>query len=51
MSDLTAIDILVNPDDVTLDRARAINARMRQSVPTGFALDATHQPHVTTLQR
>jgi hypothetical protein len=51
MTDLTAIDILVNPDDATLDRARAINARMLGSVPTGFALDATHQPHITTLQR
>jgi hypothetical protein len=51
MSDLTAIDILVNPDHATIERAKAINARMRQSVPDGFALDATHQPHVTTLQR
>jgi hypothetical protein len=24
---------------------------MRRSVPSGFALDAAHQPHVTTLQR
>ena len=24
---------------------------MRESVPDGFALDATHQPHITTLQR
>lgn len=51
MSDLTAIDILVNPDDATIARARTINARMRESVPTGFELDATHQPHITTLQR
>ena len=51
MTDLTAIDILVNPDDVTLERARRANARMRGSVPSGFSLDATHQPHVTTLQR
>jgi hypothetical protein len=51
MSDLTAIDILVNPDDATLDHARAWNARMRESVPDGFQLDATHQPHITTLQR
>jgi len=51
MSDLTAIDILVNPDDETLERARKVNASMRQSVPSGFALDATHQPHITTLQR
>jgi hypothetical protein len=51
MTDLTAIDILVNPDDATLERARAVNARMLGSVPSGFALDATHQPHITTLQR
>ena len=51
MSDLTAIDILVNPDEATLEHARKVNARMRQSVPDGFALDATHQPHITTLQR
>jgi hypothetical protein len=51
MTDLTAIDILVNPDDATIERARAVNARLRRSVPTGYALDATHQPHITTLQR
>jgi hypothetical protein len=51
MSDLTAIDILVNPDDATIEKAGAVNARLRQSVPSGYALDATHQPHITTLQR
>jgi hypothetical protein len=51
MSDLTAIDILINPDEATIEHARKINARMRQSVPDGYALDATHQPHITTLQR
>jgi hypothetical protein len=51
MADLTAIDILINPDDDTVERARAVNARLRQSVPGGFALDASHQPHITTLQR
>ena len=51
MSDLTAIDILVNPDEATLQHARAWNARMRESVADGFALDASHQPHITTLQR
>jgi hypothetical protein len=48
---LTAIDILVNPDETAIEHARTWNARMRQSVPDGFALDATHQPHITTLQR
>jgi hypothetical protein len=51
MSALTAIDILVDPDQATIEHARAWNTRMRQSVPDGFALDATRQPHVTTLQR
>jgi hypothetical protein len=51
MSDLTAIDILVNPDENTVERARAVNARLRQSVPSGFELDATHLPHITILQR
>jgi hypothetical protein len=51
MTDLTAIDILVNPDDATIRHAQRCNERMRESVPSGFALDATHQPHITTLQR
>ena len=51
MSDLTAIDILINPDEATIQHARKVNARMRESVTDGFARDATHQPHITTLQR
>src|SRR5262245_50314629 len=51
MSDLTAIDVLVDPDEQTLQHARDWNARMRESVADGFALDASHQPHITTLQR
>lgn len=51
MADLTAIDILINPNEEMIARAKAINARMLESVPTGFALDEHHMPHVTTLQR
>src|SRR4029077_9785846 len=51
MSDLTAIDILINPDDTMMEHARAANARMLASVPQGFALDEHHHPHITTLQR
>lgn len=51
MTDLTAIDVLVNPDQATIRHARKYNERMRTSVPGGFTLDATHEPHVTTLQR
>ena len=51
MSELTAIDILIDPDDNAIQRAHEWNARMRESVPEGFELDATHRPHITTLQR
>jgi len=51
MTELTAIDILVNPDDATIKRAKEVNERLRKSVPAGYALDASHQPHITTLQR
>jgi hypothetical protein len=51
VTELTAIDILVNPDAATIERAKVVNARLRQSVPSGYALDASHQPHITTLQR
>ncbi len=44
MSDLTAIDVLIDPDEATMERARAVNARMLQSLPQGWALDDTHQP-------
>src|SRR5262245_47674514 len=52
MSDsLTAIDILIDPDEAMIARAEAVNARMLASVPSGFALDEHHRPHITTLQR
>jgi hypothetical protein len=51
VSELTAIDVLINPDEATLQHARTWNVRMRESVTDGFTLDASHQPHITTLQR
>src|SRR6476620_1636797 len=51
MGDLTAIDILMLPDEVMHARAEALNTQMRGSVPEGFALDANHTPHITLLQR
>ncbi len=51
MTDLTAIDILINPDETMLERAREVNARFRENLPEGFALDVQHTPHITTLQR
>ena len=46
-----AIDILLAPDEVMIDRAKAANDRLRGDYPNGFALDASHAPHVTVLQR
>jgi hypothetical protein len=53
MSERTAIDILIDPDEGAMERARKVNARLLKSVPLpqGWALDDTHQPHITTLQR
>ena len=51
MSDLTAIDVLIDPDEAALARAREVNARVLESMPEGWVLDDTHQPHITTLQR
>ncbi|MGE0374362.1 MAG: HAD family hydrolase, partial [Planctomycetaceae bacterium] len=50
-ADVTAIDILLGPDEVMIGHARAANNRLRDDYPQGFALDATHAPHVTVLQR
>jgi acid phosphatase (class A) len=48
---VTAIDILLNPDATMMKRSEAVNARLRSVYPKGFALDATHRPHITLLQR
>jgi hypothetical protein len=48
---VTAIDVLLVPDAAMMEAARAANARLRAAHPGGFALDATHVPHVTLLQR
>jgi haloacid dehalogenase-like hydrolase/2'-5' RNA ligase superfamily protein len=50
-SDVTAIDVLLAPDDVMVARAKAANARLRADYPKGFELDATHAPHITVIQR
>lgn len=48
---VTAIDIALEPDATMVHRAEAANARLRQIFPKGYALDATHRPHITMLQR
>ncbi|MGA7355489.1 MAG: hypothetical protein WBW76_08665 [Candidatus Cybelea sp.] len=51
MSDITAIDILLEPDASMLAHAQAANARLLKEFPKGYALDAAHQPHISCLQR
>jgi hypothetical protein len=48
---VTAIDILLEPDATMLKEAQAVNERLLKILPKGFALDATHRPHVTLVQR
>jgi hypothetical protein len=50
-SSVSAIDILLEPDGTMVRHAEAANERLRQSFPKGFALDATHHPHISVLQR
>ncbi len=49
-TDVVAIDILLKPGAVMLQRAAANNARLLGVFPKGFALDETHTPHITMLQ-
>jgi phosphoserine phosphatase len=48
--EITAIDILLEPDATMLEHAAANNSRLLAAYPKGFALDATHRPHITMLQ-
>jgi hypothetical protein len=48
---ITAIDIALEPDATMVQRAKAANARLLKEFPKGFALDATHHPHVSVLQQ
>jgi hypothetical protein len=48
---LTAIDIVLEPDATMVRHAEAANQRLLQDYPKGFALDATHHPHISCLQR
>lgn len=50
-SNVIAIDLLLLPDKLLLERAKQSNALLRQNYPGGYALDAEHTPHVTLVQR
>jgi hypothetical protein len=46
-----AIDIALEPDATMIERAEAANKRLLQDFPKGFALDESHHPHISCLQR
>ncbi len=48
---ITAIDILLEPDATMIEHATATNERLLKVFPKGFALDASHRPHITLVQR
>lgn len=48
---VTAIDILLEPDETMIKKAVAANRRLLEVFPKGFALGKTHAPHISTLQR
>jgi hypothetical protein len=50
-NDLTAVDILLEPDAAMLRHAQVNNARLLAVFPKGFALDEVHRPHITLIQR
>jgi hypothetical protein len=50
-SDVTAIDILLDPDPTMIEHAEAANARLRQNFPKGYTLGGAHAPHISVLQR
>jgi hypothetical protein len=47
---ITAIDILLLPDATMIQRAEAVNNRLRSVFPKGFSLDASHHPHISMFQ-
>ena len=49
-SEITAIDILLEPDATMLGHSVANNARLLKIYPKGFPLDEAHMPHITMLQ-
>jgi hypothetical protein len=50
-NDVTAIDILLDPDATMIQHATAANARLLQNFPKGYTLGGAHAPHISVLQQ
>ena len=49
--EVIAVDVLLQVDDATLEKAKAANERLRKAYPQGYSLDSAHTPHITLVQR
>jgi hypothetical protein len=49
-SELTAIDVLLNPDEIIVKKALEINKRLEEDYTDGFKLDESHVHHISILQ-
>jgi hypothetical protein len=45
------MDVALEPDATMIQHAKTANARLLKAYPKGFALDATHNPHIAMLQQ
>jgi hypothetical protein len=50
-NNVTAIDILLEPDATMIQHATAANAELLKNFPKGYTLGGAHAPHVSVLQR
>jgi|SRR5579862_3296736 len=46
---ITAVDIVLEPDDTMIQRAQAANAGLLKNFPKGYALGNEHAPHISVM--
>jgi hypothetical protein len=46
---VTALDIVLEPDAIMIQRAQAANEGLRKNFPKGYSLDAEHRPHISVM--
>ena len=48
-SAVTAVDIVLEPDEIMIQHARAANAGLLKNFPKGYALGDEHAPHISVM--
>jgi hypothetical protein len=46
---ITAVDIVLEPDETMIQHAQAANSALRKNFPKGFALGDGHAPHISVI--